>query len=328
MAEPEGILRVSLRLSVVLAALDDYSVVEQVHRCLEAQSIRESLELVVVCRSKADLALPSGFERDFADIVLIEAGESTLLNEARAIGVRQVSTPYVLILEDHCLPFADCLEWMLNRLDEGWSAVGPAFVSGNTVSRVGIAANLLTYGEWMGWSAGGERRFVAGYNSAFATEILLARGSLLSDDLITPSTLQMSLASEGHRFYFEARALMAHWESSSYRGVWQILAKNGRGLGMRRACQWSLPEKAFFSLMTPMLMAFRVARASRTWWRSRQGSMRVLVQLLPLSMLWTTGELRGYWCRNRLAAIRGVSEVERNRQIFVDSTVEPIRKLY
>ena len=312
----------------MLAALDDYAIVEQVHLCLEAQTIRESLELIFVCRSEQALKLPAGFKEKHPDIILLEGGEDVLLHEAREIGVHRTTTPYVLILEDHCLPFADCLEHMLARLREGWSAVGPGFVSGNTVSHIGIAANLLTYGEWMGWENGEVRPFIAGFNSAFSTEVLLARGDRLTRDLVAPSTLQMSLTDSGHQFYFEPRAVMAHWESSGYAGIASILTKNGLGMGMLRARDWSIAKKLLFTLLNPLLMAFRFLRAARTWWRVGGCSPRALIHLLPLTILWTLGELRGYWSTDDQAAMEGASDVERNRQRFVDSSREPIRKPY
>jgi hypothetical protein len=312
--------------SVALAALDDYSTIEQVHRCLETQTIRPSLELIVICRSEARLSLPDGFKEAYPDVILVEAGEQVLLHEAREAGVRKASAPYVLILEDHCLPFPDCLEHMLSRLEEGWTAVGPAFVSGNTVSPVAIAANMLTYGQWMGWSEGGERSFVSGYNSAFALEVLLARGTHLKEDLVAPSTLQMALAKQGHRFYFEQRALMAHWESSTYGGVRQILSKNGRALGMLRARNWSLLQRILASLLNPFLACHRLFRAVGTFSRLDERSFVTLLHLAPLGLIWTLSELRGYWCVNRDEVLQGISDVERNRQRFVDSRREPIKK--
>lgn len=321
-------MRAPAAFTVVMAALDDYAVIREVHRCLEAQSIRDRLEILFVCRDRKRLRLPEGFDADYPDVRVIEGGPDILLNEARALGVREASTPYVLILEDHCLPHADCLEHMLARLQEGWSAVGPGFVSGNTDSRLAIAANLLTYGEWMGWTEGGERRFVSGYNSALATDLLLARGARLDEDLVTPSTLQMQLHDEGHRFYFEPRAVMSHWESSGYRGVTKILLKNGRGLGALRARHWSAGRKLLASLLNPALAGYRFLRAAKTWARVGGCGGRALVHLLPLTLLWTFGELRGYWSSDFGEAVEGVSDIERNRQRFVDARKEPIRKPY
>lgn len=314
--------------SVALAALDDYSIVEQVHRCLEAQTIRPSLELIFICKSKDRLKLPEGFSEAYPDVVLVEEGEQVLLNEAREAGVRRASAPYVLILEDHCLPFPDCLEQMLSRLEDGWTAVGPAYVSGNTASKVAIAANFLTYGQWMGWKEGGERTFISGHNTAFSVKTLLARGNQLKEDLVAPSTLQTSLAKEGHRFYFEQRALMAHWESSSYGGNRQILLQNGRALGMLRAKKWSVFQRILASLLNPLLIGHRFFRAVGTHSRLEERSITTLIHLIPLSLMWTLGELRGYWCGNRHEAIEGVSDLERNRQRFVDAIREPIKKPY
>lgn len=314
------------RLSVVLAALDDYEIIEQVHLCLEDQTAREDLELILVCRSRESLGLPVGFEARYPDMVIVEGGEGILLNEAREVGIQRASTPYVLILEDHCLPFAGCLEAMIARLEGGWSAVGPAIISGNTKSKVAMAANLLTYGQWMGRTKGGERSFVSGYNSAYRVRVLLDRGELLTEDLVAPSTLQLALARQGHRFYFEPKAKMAHWEASDYWGVMEILPKNGRGLGMLRARQWSVGRKLLGSMLSPPLMAYRFLRGCQAWWRTEPRSAQSLVHLLPLSFFWTFGELRGYWCRDRRGAIAELGAVEKNRQRHVDTSLEPIRK--
>lgn len=316
----------SPRLTVALAAIDDYATIEQVHLCLEEQTIREELEIQFICRDRERLALPADFSRRFPDIVVLEGGDGLLLNEARALGIAAARAPYVLILEDHCLPFADCLEKLLARLEEGWSAVGPGFVSGNQESAVGVAANLLTYGQWMGYRQGEERSFIAGFNSAFPTGLLLERGDQLSEDMVTPSTLQQSLAAAGHRFWFEPAAVMAHWESSSLGGVRQILMKNGRGMGMLRARGRGLAWKILRTLVSPALAAYRGLRGARTWLRAGQGRIAALLLMPPLAVLWTLGELQGYWSSDHRAAIEGSSEVERNRQRFVDDTREPIRK--
>jgi hypothetical protein len=204
--------------------------------------------------------------------------------------------------------------------------VGPAFVSGNTVSRVGIAANLLTYGQWMGCSQGGQRSFVSGYNSAFFRETILARGNRLTEDLIAPSTLQLELAREGHRFYFEHQAVMAHWEASTYRGVRRILSGNGRALGMLRARRWTTAQKVLASLSNPILISYRFLRGVAAFSRAETRPMASLMLLIPFAVFWTLAEVGGYWCTNARGATEEMSDVERNRQRFVDARHEPIRK--
>ena len=121
---------------------------------------------------------------------------------------------------------------------------------------------------------------------------------------------------------------MVHWESSGLDGVRQILSKNCRGLGLLRARRWSAVQKMAFSLVSPLLVGHRSLRATVTWWRVGDRSLRVLLLLMPLAILWTSAEVRGYWCRDRRQALEGVSDVERNRGRFVDDSLEPIRKPY
>ncbi len=153
----------------------------------------------------------------------------------------------------------------------------------------------------------------------------MERGERLIVDMVTPSTLQQSLAQDGHRFWFEPSAVMSHWESSTYGGVKQILVKNGRGMGMLRARGWSLPRKLSWTLLSPLLAGYRFLRGANTW-RRAGGPVAALFHLAPLAVLWTAGELQGNWSRDRRAAIEGSSEVERNRQRFVDGEREPIKK--
>jgi hypothetical protein len=214
---------------------------------------------------------------------------------------------------------------MLARLREGWSAVGPAFVSGNRMSNIAIAANILTYGQWMGQKHSREVRVVSGYISAFPVELLLSRGSSLSEDLVAPSTLQMSLARQGHRFFLETDALMAHWESSGFSGAVEILGKNGYGLGMLRARELSIFLKILLSSLNPVLSVHRFARATGAHFRLKHRSIKVLLILIPLAFIWSVGELFGYW-RGGRNAIKQLSDVERNRQRYVDSQREPIEK--
>ena len=119
---------------------------------------------------------------------------------------------------------------------------------------------------------------------------------------------------------------MHHWEASSFRWVRWILGNQGRGMGMIRARRWSFPRKCLASFSVPLLMGHRLVRGARAARRCGEKSPVVLLSLFPLSILWTFGELRGYWCRDPHEAMAGVSDVEKNRHPFVDAIREPIRK--
>jgi len=151
-------------LTVIVPAVDDYATVVEVLRAVEDQTAAGDLELLLVADSLGRLSAPADFATRHPRVRVIEAGRPLLLNEARALGIDRARAAFVFLLEDHCLPMRDCMEQLIGRIREGrWAVVGPGFESGNSYSFWGQAANLLTYGEWMGYERAEERPFVAGY---------------------------------------------------------------------------------------------------------------------------------------------------------------------
>ena len=314
-------------LTVIVAAVDDYATVLEALRAVEDQTAFADIELLVVLDSLTRFAAPADFAELHPRARVLEAGRPLLLNEARAIGIEHARADFVLLLEDHCLPTRDCLANIIARLREGrWSVVGPAFASGNRHSVWGRAANLLTYGEWMGYGRAEARAFVSGYSSAWRRESLRRLGPALEQELAIPSRLQQRLRQAGEHLYFEPSAVMLHWEASYLRHVGRILLKQGLGMGFVRQGASPLLGKLRASLLVPGLVLHRTLRGARAWSRTRTRSLRVLLAIPGLSLIWCAGELLGYWTRDAQQAVRGVSEVERNRQPFIDEEREPIRR--
>ncbi len=74
------------------------------------------------------------------------------------------------------------------------------------------------------------------------------------------------------------------------------------------------------------LLAVRTLRGVLAWTRTRPRSLQVLLVQPWLALVWCSGELVGYWTRDADRALRGVSDVERKRQPFIDGAREPIRR--
>jgi hypothetical protein len=315
------------RVTVVAAALDDYATIAEALGAIEEQTARSEIELLVVLDTLDRFCTPADFYERHPGARVIEVGRPLLLNEARAIGILHARAEFVFILEDHCLPDRDCLAAIIRRMRDGdWSVIGPGFVSGNRRSVWARAANLLTYGEWMGFQAAEERAFVAGYSSAWRRESLRNLEPHLERELAIPSRLQQRLRQSGARLLFEPHARMFHWESSYHDGICGILLRQGRGMGYIRRGRDSFGGKLRATLLGPALVGYRTLRGARAWRRTRTTSARVLLALPWLSAVWCAGEIVGYWTRDGEKALRDVSQAERNRQPFIDSEHEPIRR--
>ena len=119
---------------------------------------------------------------------------------------------------------------------------------------------------------------------------------------------------------------MRHWEASYPGAVARILFRQGIAMGVVRRGSSSPAGKLGASLLVPALAAFRTFRGARAWRRTGSRPLRALLALPGLALVWCAGELTGYWVRDADRALRGASEVERQRQPFIDAAREPLRR--
>lgn len=314
-------------LTAVVPAVDDYATILEVLRAVEDQTAIADVELLLVSDSLERLAAPADFAARHPRARVIEARRPLLLNEARTIGIERASADFVLLLEDHCLPMRDCMARIIERAREGrWAVVGPGFESANRCSAWGHAANLLTYGEWMGYGEAEERSFVSGYSSAWRRESLKRLASHLEREIAIPSRLQQRLRRSGERLCFEPRAVMLHWEASYPAAVARILFRQGLAMGVIRRGDSPAAARLWASLLVPGLALHRALRGVRAWLRTRPRPARALVAIPALALVWCGGELAGYWTRDAAHALRDASDVERRRQPFIDAAREPIQR--
>src|SRR5205085_50806 len=97
-------------------------------RCLDGQTARAQMEILVI----------SPWPEQFAARPVLREGdrvescaEGQFLEIVRGRGVRQATTPFVALLEDHCMPEQDWIEKMLRRLEEGYPIVAGAIACAN-----------------------------------------------------------------------------------------------------------------------------------------------------------------------------------------------------
>lgn len=313
------------KLTIILAAIDDYLTVFEAIRSIELQTVADKLELLIIIESLTSFSAPADFETRHPMARILQAGRPLKLNEARAIGFELANADYGFILEDHCLPKKDCMEHIIHQIHQDkWSVIGTSIEHGNTHSIPGRATNLLTYGEWMGYSRSEERNFVSGYSSAWHCSSLRKLGSHLKKELSIPSRLQQRLQRSGKRIYFASEAAMLHWEASYWRPIIWILFNQGKGMGYIRRGNSSLGSKIIGSLLSPLIMANRTVRGLRAWWRTGDGSMQVALAIPVLALIWTAAELVGYWSFRCQEVLQNISNVERQRQPYIDAIREPI----
>ena len=212
------------------------------------------------------------------------------------MGIQKVSSDYVMLAEDHCVPDPDWAEAILRRLEEGWDAVGPALRPGNRTSFFAEGSFLIGYGEWMMPVTGGPRDVLCGWNGTIRTELLRQLGGELADELLMGAFLVRRLRQAGHRFYLEDRARMRHFDPPGWaREIW-LLFLVGLGFGAVRTRRWSLAARLLYPLAAPAVAFLHWKRAFAHYRRAGAASglsPAVLAAAAVLALAWGMGEALG-----------------------------------
>lgn len=254
----------------------------------EHQTRRDVLEILILCPDP-----PAGLDLRPGQVI-VPVGTRDL-HEARAFGAIQASGEYLLLAEDHCLPDPDWTEKMLDCLDEGWDAIGPALRPGNRSTVWAEGSFLIGYGEWMRPVERGPVGVLCGWNVLIRTDLLRERGDL-AKDLILGSFLTRDLAREGRRFFLESRAEMRHFDPPGALQQMEFVRIVGLGFGAIRTSHWPRIGQWLYPLAAPAVAALHWRRALRQYHRAgracglRAGS---LFGSLILACAWAVGEAMG-----------------------------------
>jgi len=284
------------KLSILLPAMKGYESVRTALAAWEMQTCRDRLEILVLCPgTEAPLEAREAALASKQVIVLVGTAD---LHEARAIGIQAASGDYIMLAEDHCLPDGDWAQAILNRIDEGWDAVGPALRPGNRSSCWTEASFLLGYSEWMAPIAGGPVKVLCGWNGTIRTQALRQFGPDLADQLLLGAFLIRRLGAQGNRFYLEDRARMRHFDPPGWAFEIFLLTLVGLGFGAKRTQRWSFMGRLFYPLAAPAIAFLHWKRGFRNYRRTGTAcGLRptALVASMALAVAWGAGEVAGAW---------------------------------
>jgi Glycosyl transferase family 2 len=298
------------KLSILLPATHGLESVRAALQAWDAQTRRDQLEILILCPTpEEDAGLSAGH-------VIVPTG-SRDLHEARAWGALQASGDYVMLAEDHCLPDPDWTETMLERLDEGWDAIGPALRPGDRTTMWAEGSFLIGYGEWMQPVDRGPIGVLCGWNVLIRTDLLRERAERLPRDLILGSFLTRDLALEGRKFFLENRAEMRHFDPPGGSPQMKFVYIVGLGFGAIRTAQWPRIGQLLYPLAAPVIAALHWRRAIRQYRRAgRACRLRTssVFSSMILALAWALGEAVG--------AARGLAAVTPR---IKETEIKPVR---
>ena len=282
------------RLSVLLPAMKGYDTVLAALDSWEAQTCRDQLEILILGPehlgpSDSQTASLGPGQR------IVNVGTADL-HEARGKGIEEASGEYVMLAEDHCLPDPDWAQAILDRLEEGWDAVGPALRPGDRTSCWAEGSFLLGYGEWMMPVTGGPTGILCGWNGTVRTRLLRQFRGNLANELLVGAFLVRQLRRQGHRFYLESGARMRHFDPPGCAYEILLLVIVGLGFGAMRTRRWPLPARLLYPLAAPAVAFLHWRRAFANYRRAGAGcGLRPTVHAatVVLAAAWGVGEAAG-----------------------------------
>lgn len=286
-------------LSIVLVARRAPENLRMVLELLRAQTIAESIELLLVAETKKVLAPVEETLSTFRRSRVLETGNGSIgPGAAKALGVRSAEAPLVQFVEDHSFPAPDCAEMLVQAHGEGdFAAAGPVVLNANPKTARSWGCYLIFYGGWMTAHGRGEAEHLPGNHSCYRKEVLLSYGPQLDRVLNAESVLHWELRSRGHRLKLEPRARVYHLQTSNLAAACEEYLLASRLFAADRTRTWGSGRKFVYALGSPLLPGIRLPRI---WKQARRAGLGrgLLLKAMPsmacILSAGAAGELLGY----------------------------------
>jgi hypothetical protein len=204
----------------------------------------------------------------------------------------------VAFAEDHCFPEPGWAEALLAAYTSpDIVAVGPVFTNANPGTLVSWCDFAIGYGPWIDSRRAGDHPFLAGHNSSYRRDVLLALGPRMADALESETVLHLELRTRGRRLVVAPGARAAHTNFGRF-DIWLPVQYHcGRIFAAERGRRWTFPRRAFYAAASPLIPGVRFVRALRHL-RGSPEARPSLLRLAPLLALGLAadglGQLIGY----------------------------------
>jgi glycosyltransferase involved in cell wall biosynthesis len=308
-------------MSVVLITPDNYGAIRKTIGHLRAQTVKNSLELVIVAPQSDNLNLNKSDLQDFYQFRVIEVGRITLTGKALAEGFRQASAPIVTYAEEHSYPEPGWAEALIRAHSGPWAGVGAVLGNANPGTMTSWAELYSDFGPWVEPAKAIESINLGGHHSAYKRAVLLEFGPLLDSLLETDLILNGELRARGYKLYLEPAAKSYHVNCSRFTSHLLSEYHGGRLFGAARARyeRWSIFRRLLYiggMPLIPIVRLWRIWKEIRRSGRQRELFPLVLPPLITGLISHTVGEATGYILgRGGAAEQRVTFELSRYRHV-------------
>jgi len=242
---------------------DTAATIRQMLAALRCQTIREKIELVIICPEENGLGLGAEDVEGIGVVQVVPVGEIVPLHLASAAGVLAARAPVVVIGETHAFPEPDALELALRCFDdETVGAVSPGLRNANP-GPASWGSLMVTYGAALGDKAR-ETETISTHNAAVRRASLAMLGDELPFRLTLGGGLGEALRGRGYRLLYAPEVVFAHVNVVRLRSCFLDRFHSSRCYATGRARGWSTGRRGLHVVGAPLvpgLLGWRISHS-------------------------------------------------------------------
>ena len=249
-------------MSVIIGA-DHYETIRRTIRHVQAQSVGDRLELIIVTPRAAALGLDRAEVAAFASVRVIEVPTIIPLALALAAGVREARAPIVAFAESHAYPGPGWAEALIRAHAEPWAGVAPVLGNANPDSLTSWANLFLDYGACVEPIAVGPVEYLPGHNSSYKRDLVMEYDAELEAMMEAEILLHWALRRRGYQLYLDPTIRTFHLNVTRLGSWLPERFYTGRRFAATRALGWSVARRVLYALGSPLIPLVRLPRVLR-----------------------------------------------------------------
>lgn len=280
----------------VLLVTDQYETVRLVVSCFAAQTVSDSIEMVIVIPSDKASQVPVRDLNMFHSVKVQPVDSIHPMPAARAVAVRAATAPVVFIGETHSFPHPTFAEAIIAAHEGPWDIVVPGLGNANAATPWSWAAFILDYGYWLAGLSASPIANGPTWNASYKRGLLTDLDEQLDSALSSGDELPQALRAKNAQVYFNPSAVIDHTNVDG-EGWMDERFLSGLVVGANRSRRWSSARRAFYFFampLVPVLLLFRTRAAVRLLLDENKLPRWSLVAITAGAIIRTIGEAVGY----------------------------------
>jgi hypothetical protein len=280
-----------LPLTVVIASVNGFPYLA---RCLDSLT-RSTAKPKIVVADWTDAATRDRVRSGWPEVRLLSFDEPMAVPELRAAGIGVADTPYVAVIEDHCVVRGEWPQAVVAAHERGYGVVGGPIRNGATRRVRDWAAFFCEYSEHMEPVPEGEVTSLVGMNVSYDRAALGAMEDLLREGR-WETWLHPRLTERGFTFYSAPAMALDHVKDFGFREFCSQRYHYARSHAGMRNHELG-PRRIVYALGSPAIVPLMYRRIARNVLGRKRLRVRFAVAtplLLVYLSVWAAGEAVGY----------------------------------